>query len=117
MACRPIAAWLRQIHNDVVYSAPVPPAPRMLGKPQFEALSEFRFRLTQFLHFSASAARAEAVPPAHYLLLLHLHGFNGRSWGPVGQLAERLPATTQPTVPLVQQIGRAAGGEREVQYG
>src|SRR3546814_8898352 len=78
----------------------------MLGKPQFEALSEFRFRLAQFLHFSESAARAEGVTPAQYLLLLHLHGFNGRSWGTVGELAERLQASHQATVALVQRCER-----------
>ena len=78
----------------------------MLGKPQFEALSEFRFRLAQFLHFSESAARAEGVTPAQYLLLLHLHGFHGRSWGTVGELAERLQASHQATVALVQRCER-----------
>src|SRR3546814_10525038 len=84
----------------------VPPAPCMLAKLQFEALSEFRFRLAQFLHFSESAARAEGVTPAQYLLLLHLHGFNGRSWGTVGELAERLQASHQATVALVQRCER-----------
>src|SRR3546814_7288815 len=89
-----ISDWSLDVcSSDLVYSAPVPPAPCMLGKPQFEALSEFRFRLAQFLHFSESAARAEGVTPAQYLLLLHLHGFNGRSWGTVGELAERLQAS------------------------
>src|SRR3546814_13305355 len=98
----------------------------MLGKPQFEALSEFRFRLAQFLHFSESAARAEGVTPAQYLLLLHLHGFNGRSWGTFGELAERPQASHQATVALVQrcernglvatQTGRASGRERGWSY-
>src|SRR3546814_17892547 len=78
----------------------------MLAKLQFEALSEFRFRLAQFLHFSESAARAEGVTPAQYLLLLHLHGFNGRSWGTVGELADRLQASHQATVGLVQSCER-----------
>src|SRR3546814_19297997 len=77
----------------------------MLAKLQFEALSEFRFRLAQFLHFSESAARAEGVTPAQYLLLLHLPGFNGRSWGTVGELADRLQASHQATVALVQRCG------------
>src|SRR3546814_5801493 len=79
----------------------------MGGKPPFEALSEFRFRLAQFLHFGESAARAEGVTPAQYLLLLHLHGFNGRSWGTVGELAERLQASHQATVALVQRCERS----------
>src|SRR3546814_1273606 len=78
----------------------------MLAKLQFEALSEFRFRLAQFLHSSESAARAEGVTPAQYLLLLHLHGFNGRSWGTVCELAERLQASHQAPVALVQRCER-----------
>ena len=78
----------------------------MIGKPQYVALSEFRFRLAQFLHFSESAARAAGITPAQYLLLLHLRGFPGREWGTVGELAERLQASHQGTVALVQRCER-----------
>lgn len=78
----------------------------MIGKPQYVALSEFRFRLAQFLHFSESAARAAGITPAQYLLLLHLSGFTGRAWGTIGELAERLQASHQGTVALVQRCER-----------
>ena len=78
----------------------------MLGKQQYIALSEFRFRLARFLHFSEAAARAEGITPAQYLLLLHLHGFPGRAWATVGELAERLQASHQGTVALVQRCER-----------
>lgn len=78
----------------------------MLGKEQYMALSEFRARLTRFLHFSESAARAAGVTPAQYLLLLHLRGFPGREWGTVGELAERLQVSHQGTVALVQRCER-----------
>ncbi|HVI59157.1 MAG TPA: MarR family winged helix-turn-helix transcriptional regulator [Luteimonas sp.] len=78
----------------------------MPGKPQYVALSEFRFRLAQFLHFSEAAARAEGITPAQYLLLLHLHGFPGRGWGTVGELAGRLQASHQGTAALVQRCER-----------
>ena len=77
-----------------------------MDKQQYMALSEFRFRLAQFLHFSESAARAEGITPAQYLLLLHLHGFEGRAWGTVGELAGRLQASHQGTVALVKRCER-----------
>jgi DNA-binding MarR family transcriptional regulator len=78
----------------------------MLGKQQYVALSEFRFRLAQFLHFSEVAARAEGITPAQYLLLLHVLGFPGRAWATVGELAERLQASHQGTAALVQRCER-----------
>jgi DNA-binding MarR family transcriptional regulator len=78
----------------------------VIGKQQYTALSEFRFRLAQFLHFSESAARAAGITPAQYLLLLHVRGFAGRAWATVGELAERLQASHQGTVALVQRCER-----------
>lgn len=81
----------------------------MIGKQQYLALSEFRFRLAEFLHFSESAALAAGITPAQYLLLLHLRGFPGREWGTVGELAERLQASHQGTVALVQRYPERNG--------
>src|SRR5690606_41932528 len=77
-----------------------------MDKQEYMALSEFRFRLAQFLHFSESAERAEGITPAQYLLLLHLHGFAGRAWGTVGELAGRLQASHQGTAALVKRCER-----------
>ena len=85
----------------------------MPGKPQYVALSEFRFRLAQFLHFSEAAARAEGITPAQYLLLLHLHGFPGRGWGTVGELAERLQAKHHGVVALITRCEAAGLVRRE----
>ncbi len=62
----------------------------MLSKTHYEALSEFRYQLRRFLHFSESAAKREGITPLQYLLLLHVRGFPGRDWASVGELAERL---------------------------
>jgi len=78
----------------------------MIGKKQYLALSEFRCRLAEFLHFSESAAQAAGITPAQYLLLLHLRGFPGREWGTVGELAQRLQASHQGTVALIQRCER-----------
>jgi DNA-binding MarR family transcriptional regulator len=64
--------------------------PSSLTKDQYEALSEFRYQLRRFLHFSEAAARAEGITPLQYQLLLQIRGFPGRDWATVGELAERL---------------------------
>ncbi|MGC0151330.1 MarR family transcriptional regulator [Chromobacterium vaccinii] len=61
-----------------------------MAKQQYEALSEFRYQLRRFLHFSERAAKGEGLTPLQYLLLLHVRGFPGRDWATVGELAERL---------------------------
>lgn len=61
-----------------------------MKKTQYEALSEFRYQLRRFLHFSETAAKSEALTPLQYLLLLHVRGFPGRDWATVGEIAERL---------------------------
>jgi len=75
----------------------------MLRKTQYEVLSEFRSRLAGFLRFSESAAREAGLPPAQYLLLLHVRGFPDRDWATIGELAERLHASHQNAAALVQR--------------
>jgi DNA-binding MarR family transcriptional regulator len=64
--------------------------PSSLNKRQYEALSEFRYQLRRFLHFSETAAKSEGLTPLQYVLLLHVQGFPGRDWATVSELAERL---------------------------
>ncbi|TFW01935.1 MarR family transcriptional regulator [Oxalobacteraceae bacterium OM1] len=85
------------------------PAPgKTLGKKHYEALSEFRYQLRRFLHFSETAARAEGITPLQYLLLLHVRGFPGRDWASIGELAERLQLQHHGVVALVTR-GEEAG--------
>jgi len=72
-----------------------------LSKKQYESLSEFRYQLRRFLHFSESAARAEQLTPLQYQLMLHVRGFPGRDWATVGELAERLQMQPHGTVALL----------------
>ena len=74
-----------------------------LDKKQYEALSEFRYQLRRFLHFSERAARAEGLTPLQYLLLLHVRGFPGRDWATVGELAERLQLQHHGVVALISR--------------
>jgi DNA-binding MarR family transcriptional regulator len=78
-----------------------------LGKKQYEALSEFRYQLRRFLHFSETAARAEGITPLQYLLLLHVRGFPGRDWASVGELAERLQLRHHGVVALLSRCEQA----------
>ncbi|HEY9104297.1 MarR family winged helix-turn-helix transcriptional regulator [Chitinimonas sp.] len=77
--------------------------PASLDKAQYEALSEFRYQLRRFLHFSESAARAQGLTPLQYLLMLHIRGFAGREWATVGELAERLQMQHHAVVALVSR--------------
>jgi DNA-binding MarR family transcriptional regulator len=74
-----------------------------LDKQQYEALSEFRYQLRRFLHFSETAAKAEGITPLQYLLLLHVRGFPGRDWATVGELSERLQLQHHGVVALLSR--------------
>ena len=77
-------------------------------KRDLEELSEFRYRLRRFLHFSEKIVQTEAITPLQYVLMLHVMGFPGRDWATVGELAERLQASPHGTVALVSRC-EAAG--------
>jgi DNA-binding MarR family transcriptional regulator len=77
------------------------PHQALLTKPEFEALSEFRFQLRRFERFSEDAVQAFGITPLQYLLLLHVKGYPGRSFATVGELAERLQAKPHGVVALV----------------
>ncbi|CAB3795910.1 MarR family winged helix-turn-helix transcriptional regulator [Paraburkholderia fynbosensis] len=79
-----------------------------LTKQELEELSEFRYRLRRFLHFSETIVHAEGITPLQYMLLLHVKGFPDRDWATVGELAERLQASPHGTVALVSRC-EAAG--------
>ena len=72
-----------------------------LTKAEFEALSDFRYRLRRFERFSEDAVQASGITPLQYLLLLHVKGYPQRSFATVGELAERLQAKPHGVVALV----------------
>lgn len=78
----------------------------VIDKQHFEALSEFRYQLRRFLHFSECAARSEGLTPLQYLLMLHVQGFPGRDWATVGELAERLQMQHHGVVALISRCER-----------
>lgn len=76
---------------------------RALAKSDFEQLSEFRYQMRRFQHFSEQAAHGEGVTPLQHMLLLHIKGYPGRQWATVGELAERLQAKHHGVVALVSR--------------
>jgi len=74
-----------------------------MNKSDFEALSDFRYRLRRFLRFSEEAVRKERVTPLQYLLMLHVKGYPGREWATVGELAERLQSHHHGVVALASR--------------
>jgi DNA-binding MarR family transcriptional regulator len=79
----------------------VKPNTSPLTKSDFAALSEFRYQMRRYEHFSEAAVQAEGITPLQYLLLLHIKGFPGREWATIGELAERLQARQHGVVALV----------------
>lgn len=60
------------------------------SKKEFEILSDFRYQLRCFIHFSEELTHKYGVTNLQYLLLLHVKGYKGREWATIGELAERL---------------------------
>lgn len=67
----------------------------VVTKREFEALSEFRFQLRCFERFSEDAVQTHGITPLHYLLLLHIKGYPGRSLATVNELSMRLQVDSQ----------------------
>lgn len=83
-------------------------------RADLQELSEFRYRLRRFLRYSEEIVHAQGVTPLQYMLMLHTRAFPGRDWATVGELAERLQASSHGTVALVTRC-EAAGLVSRVQ--
>jgi DNA-binding MarR family transcriptional regulator len=57
---------------------------------------------------SEEITHAEGVTPLQYMLMLHTRAFPDRDWATVGEIAERLQASSHGTVALVTRC-EAAG--------
>jgi len=77
-----------------------------IGKADYEALAEFRYRLRCFLDFSQSAAREAGLTAQQHQALLAIKGFPGRERVTVSELAERLLLRHHSTVELIDRLGR-----------
>lgn len=92
-----------------------PPATssRALGKSDYERLSDFRYRLRQFLRASEHTCRTHGLTALQYQLLLHVAGFPGRAWATIGELAERLQAQHHGVVALISRCEKLGWVSRE----
>ena len=71
----------------------------------YEALSEFRYQIRRFVHFSEQAARAAGLEPQQHQLLLALRGWPKASGPPsIGVVAERLQIQHHSAVELVDRL-------------
>jgi len=83
-------------------SSNAPPA-APLGKPDYERLSHFRYRLRHFMRISEQICQEQGLTPLQYQLLLHVRGLPGRDWASIGELAERLQAKHHGVVALINR--------------
>jgi len=83
-----------------------------INQEDFATLSQFRFQLRRFVHWSEDLTRRARITNLQYLLLLHIKGFPGREWATVGELAERLVAKHHGTVALVTRCEKLGLVER-----
>ncbi len=98
-------------------------AKHVLGKKDFETLSNFRYQLRCFLRFSEELTHKFGITNLQYLLLLHVKGYAGREWATIGELAERLQSHHNGVVSLAsrcEKLGlvyrqRGVEDRREVQ--
>lgn len=75
-----------------------------LSDLQYRLLSEFRFRIRSFLHFSEETARNSGLEPQQHQLLLALRGLPEGSRPTIGTLADRLCLRHHTVVELVNRL-------------
>lgn len=80
------------------------PAPRPLGKPEYESLAAFRAALRRFAAFSADAARTAGLTPQQHQALLAIKGAPGRDTLTVGELAAALLIRPNTAVELADRL-------------
>lgn len=83
-----------------------------LSKKEFEVLSNFRYQLRRFIHWSEQITRAAGVTNLQYLLMLHVKGRPEREWATISELAERLQAKHHGVVALVNRCEKLGFVER-----
>ncbi|GCE03349.1 MarR family winged helix-turn-helix transcriptional regulator [Dictyobacter aurantiacus] len=76
----------------------------VLTDNDYSALSEFRYAIRRFLHFSEEAARAAALEPQQHQLLLAVKGLSLRGSPTIRDIAERLQLRHHSTVELLDRM-------------
>ena len=83
----------------------------MSGRPaldvslsDYQSLSDFRFQIRRFLHFSESASRVHGLEPQQHQLLLTLKGLRDNQRPTISFLAERLLLKHHSAVELLDRL-------------
>jgi DNA-binding MarR family transcriptional regulator len=75
-----------------------------LSAGDYHALSDFRYQIRKFLHFSEEAARAEDLEPHQHQMLLAIKAFSGSDGPTVGGLAAHLLIRHHSAVGLLDRL-------------
>lgn len=78
----------------------------MLSNRQFQALSEFRYRLSRFLRASEAFAAEQGISTLQYLALLHVRAARDAAPVSIGDLAQRLDMSHQGAAALVARCAQ-----------
>ncbi len=74
-----------------------------LTRAQFRQLSEMRYQLLKFLHFSQDAAERAAIRPQQHQLLLAIHGIPANEEPSIANVARRMLLKHNSAVELVDR--------------
>jgi DNA-binding MarR family transcriptional regulator len=75
-------------------------------------LSDFRYQIRRFLHFSEEAAAAEGLEPQQHQMLLAIQGLDDPGGPTVGRLAEYLMVKHHSAVGMVDRLEERGWVER-----
>jgi DNA-binding MarR family transcriptional regulator len=77
---------------------------RLPTQDDYEALSEFRYRIRCFLEFSQDAAKTVGLEPRQHQALLAIRGYPGGKQVAIRDLAERLRIKHHTAVGLIDRL-------------
>ncbi|HSS97639.1 MAG TPA: helix-turn-helix domain-containing protein [Terriglobales bacterium] len=83
-----------------------------LSLPDYRALSEFRYQIRKFLHFSQQVAADAGLEPRQHQLLLAVKGLPEGRHPRIADLAERLQIRHHSAVELVNRLAAQGYVER-----
>jgi DNA-binding MarR family transcriptional regulator len=75
-----------------------------MTQADYRALSQFRYHIRRFLHFSEEAARAEGLEPQQHQMLLAIQALDGGEAPTIGRLAEHLVLRHHSAVGLLDRL-------------
>jgi DNA-binding MarR family transcriptional regulator len=77
---------------------------KTLTLKDYQSLSELRYQIRRFLHFSEQASRAAGLEPRQHQLLLAIKGLPDNKRPRIAELADRLQIQHHSTVELVNRL-------------